>query len=327
MLLDPFEEQLDLPPASIEFGDREGWQREVVGEKDQRLVGLGILEPNATQRRREALVRIEACEDDGLIADQPGGAVDGMRVPAVCFEIRFAAGDKEAARFVNAIQTLEVEEAPIHHVERARLGHQLIEDVDLVHLAVADVDEGRDVATQIEQRVQFDRRFGPPKWRPRKHRQAQVDGGGIQGIDRLFQVDSERFVDIQRARHRDQALRKVCVDAPIAHRIRIGERIACDRRANPEVVQLRALGAQTRLDVAQALPKGQLGKRHAQKLIQARKRLHLPLARITTHDASKRVQRQMLHDLRKHQLSRIHNVLLRWVSSQGRKSSLSGSSR
>ena len=83
MLLDPFEEQLDLPTASIEFGDREGRQREVVGEKDQRLVGLGILEPNASQRRREALARIEAREDDSLIADQPGGAVDGMRVPAV----------------------------------------------------------------------------------------------------------------------------------------------------------------------------------------------------------------------------------------------------
>ncbi len=33
------------------------------------------------------------------------------------------------------------------------LGYQLIEDVDLVHL-VADMDEGRDVAAQIEQRMQ-----------------------------------------------------------------------------------------------------------------------------------------------------------------------------
>jgi hypothetical protein len=40
-------------------------------------------------------------------------------------------------------------------VERTGLGQQLIEDVDLVHLA--DVDEGRDAAAQIEQRVQFDR--------------------------------------------------------------------------------------------------------------------------------------------------------------------------
>jgi hypothetical protein len=56
---------------------------------------------------------------------------------------------------VNAIQTREVEEIPTHHVERARLGQQPIKDVDLVQRAVADVDEGRDVAAQIEQRVQW----------------------------------------------------------------------------------------------------------------------------------------------------------------------------
>lgn len=104
MLLDPCEEQLDLPTASIQFGDREGRPREVVGEKGQRLVGLGILEPNASQRSLEALVRIEAREDDGLIADQPRGPVDGVRVPAVRIEIRLAAGHEETARFVKAVR-------------------------------------------------------------------------------------------------------------------------------------------------------------------------------------------------------------------------------
>src|SRR5206468_5182087 len=97
----------------------------------------------------------------------------------------------EAASFVETIQPLEVEEAPIHDVERAGLGQQLIEDVDLVHLAVADVDEGRDVAAQIEQRVQFDRRLGRAKGCPRKHRQTQIDGRGIQRVDRLLQIDTK----------------------------------------------------------------------------------------------------------------------------------------
>jgi hypothetical protein len=119
----------------------------------------------------------------GVIADQPRGAVDKMRVPAVPGEIRLAAGHEEAARFVKAVQALEVEEAPIHHGERARFGHQLIEDVDLVQRAVADGEEGRDVAAPIEQRVQCDCRLGQPTWRPRKHRPAQIDGGRIQGVD------------------------------------------------------------------------------------------------------------------------------------------------
>ena len=55
MLLDPLEEQFDLPAAAVELGDGERGQGEVVGEKDQRLAGLGIFEADASQRRVEAL--------------------------------------------------------------------------------------------------------------------------------------------------------------------------------------------------------------------------------------------------------------------------------
>ena len=55
MLLDPLEEQLDLPAQTVELGDGEGGQREVVGEKDQSLAGLGILEPDTPQRAGKPL--------------------------------------------------------------------------------------------------------------------------------------------------------------------------------------------------------------------------------------------------------------------------------
>ena len=40
MLLDPFEEQFDLPAAMIELGDGQSRHGEVVGQKDQRLAGF-----------------------------------------------------------------------------------------------------------------------------------------------------------------------------------------------------------------------------------------------------------------------------------------------
>src|SRR5271155_1282777 len=214
MLLDPFEEQFDLPPAAVKLGNGERRQSEVVGQKDQRLVGLGVLEADASQRRFEALAGVEASEQDRLIANQSSGAVDGMRIAPSGLEIRFAAGYEEAADLVEPVQALEVEEAPIHDVERAGLGQELIEDIDLVHLAVANKDKGRDIAAQIEQRVQFDRGLGRPKRRPRKYRQTQIDGRRIQRIDRILQVDPEGLVDIQRSGDGDQALGEVGVDAP-----------------------------------------------------------------------------------------------------------------
>src|ERR1039458_10602381 len=55
---------------------------------------------------------------------------------------------------------IEVDVSAIHDIDGTRLGQQLIEDIDVVQLAVADEDEGRDIAPQIQERVQFDRRFG-----------------------------------------------------------------------------------------------------------------------------------------------------------------------
>ena len=52
MLLDPFEEQLDLPAAFVERGDGQGKQCGVVGQKHQRLARLGVVEANAAQMIR-----------------------------------------------------------------------------------------------------------------------------------------------------------------------------------------------------------------------------------------------------------------------------------
>jgi hypothetical protein len=40
VLLDSFEEQLHMPALIVDFGDSQGGQREVVGEKDEALAGL-----------------------------------------------------------------------------------------------------------------------------------------------------------------------------------------------------------------------------------------------------------------------------------------------
>jgi hypothetical protein len=44
----------------------------------------------------------------------------------------------------------EIDIAAIHHVDGARFREQQIERVDIVQLAVRDMDEARDVAAQIQ---------------------------------------------------------------------------------------------------------------------------------------------------------------------------------
>src|ERR1035437_8004271 len=113
MLLDPFEEQLHLPAAPVKLGDRECWQGEVVGQEARVVAGLGVVEANASQRRFEIFVRLEAGEHNGLIANQSGRAIDWMRVTTFGFEVGLTARNKKAAGLVEAIQTLEIDEAAI----------------------------------------------------------------------------------------------------------------------------------------------------------------------------------------------------------------------
>jgi len=217
------------------------------------------------------------------------------------------------------MQPLEIDIAAVHDVEGTRLGQQQVEHIDVVQLAIADVQKRGDVATQVQQRVQFHRRFCGTKRRPWKHRQAQVDGTGIERVDRLFQVDPKGFVGIQPAGDSDQRLGQGRIDTPVAHRIRVGQGVARHAAADTQVIKLGTLSAQTRFDVPQALPISKLRKGHAQVLIEARERFDFVLAPVTHHTTAKRRQRQMLHNLREHQFSQIHRRLPRMAASQDGK--------
>ena len=120
----------------------------------------------------------------------------------------------------------------------------------------------------------------------------------------LRQIDDELKVilllRLQRPGDTDQALGEIGVDAPVARGIGIGQRIASHRRANPEMIEFGALGAQAYFDVPKALPKGQLREGHAQKLIQAREGLHFELAPIAGDATAEGAQRKMLHQLREY---------------------------
>ncbi len=67
-------------------------------------------------------------------------------------------------------EPFEIHVATIHDVEGTRLRQQDIEDIDVVQLAVGNMDKGRNVATQVQQRVPFDRGLGGTKQRPREDR-------------------------------------------------------------------------------------------------------------------------------------------------------------
>jgi hypothetical protein len=175
-----------------------------------------------------------------------------------------------------------------------------------VPLAIADVNEAGDVAAQVEQGMHLHRCLGGTERRPRKYRQTQVDGRGIQGIHGIGQIDTKGLFGVKLARNADQALREVGINAPVANRVGVGQRVPRDLAAKAHVVQLGRLTAQAGFDVAQTLPIGQLREGHAQILVETSEVLDLVFPIVAGDTTAKSGQRQMCHDLRKNEFARVH---------------------
>jgi len=80
MLLDPLEEQLDLPSGLVQLADGPCRQRQVVGEENKVFLAEGVAINDPPQLFRVKLRGQGTSQGDGLIATQTGALVDRMRV-------------------------------------------------------------------------------------------------------------------------------------------------------------------------------------------------------------------------------------------------------
>src|ERR1017187_10948013 len=98
MLFDPLEKQFDFPATLVKLGYNERGQKQMVGEKDEDLVGFGVVVANAPQGLGIGLGRIKAFQANGLVATEARRLVDGKRAEATKSKILAGAGDEESAR-------------------------------------------------------------------------------------------------------------------------------------------------------------------------------------------------------------------------------------
>ena len=178
-----------------------------------------------------------------------------------------------------------------------------------MHLALGHPDEGGDVAPEVEEGVELDRRFRGSKVCPGKERQTEVNRRRIQCVDGLLEVHAEALVAVELPRLADQHLRELGVDPPVASLIGHGQRGARDRRPDAHVVELLGTCAQAGFNVAQALSIAELRERHHQKVIPTPEVADALVSAVPLHAALKRAMRRPPHDLCKERLPMVHRPL------------------
>src|SRR5256885_724288 len=151
MLLDPFEEQFDLPAPAVELRDGQCWQAEVVGQENQRLAGLRVAIADAADGFWIAALIIETVQDHCLVEAQPGAFVHGTRVTSAAAEVLSSAGEKESQMTVDSMQASKIQIRSIHNIEGTRLVNQMVQKIDVVDAARGDNHHRGNVALQVEQ--------------------------------------------------------------------------------------------------------------------------------------------------------------------------------
>ena len=216
---------------------------------------------------------------------------------------------------MHLIQSGKIEVCLVHHVKGANLDVALlcedIQDFDIIHLAVADLNITWYLSTQIHQGMKFDGGFCPTKRRPRKQTRIQIGCGRIHCVNgcahQRFELGARRVVGVKRTSPANQMLRQICKNLLWPNAVAVGQGVARDGlAAKAKVIEVLAMHTQIDLDIAQRIARGQLTKRQSQKLIDTREVFDFVMRAPCLDHAAECIQRQISHDLRKDELTRVH---------------------
>ena len=138
---------------------------------------------------------------------------------------------------MDRIKAIEIQIPTVDNIEGSWFEDQLIEDVDIVNFAMSDNHESGNTSPEVQQGVEFHSGFVGSEFGPREKGQTQIDGGGVQGIGRLSQFDTEGIVDIKATRLADKDLSKVGIDSPIPDLIGMSQSVPRDVASKTHMIE------------------------------------------------------------------------------------------
>lgn len=140
VLLDPFEEQLDVPTTLVDGGDTKSGEIKMVGQEDQRLARFRITEADAKKPLWIRSLAARTLEADDLVTPRATGSIHFSRLHDIKAEVGFGTPNKVGFGLLGPMQSLEIDVSTIHDIDTARLRNDLIEDVHVMHTSLGNAD-------------------------------------------------------------------------------------------------------------------------------------------------------------------------------------------
>lgn len=188
MLLDPFEEQLHLPPVFIKEGDVLSGKVEIVRVINEAAMLLRGIIDNSSDSTRILLLVFFLREADALVFEHIVIPFKyAFPVNNLVGRLAFLPDDEERSGCVDTIESGEVKVASVKHIASQRLICEPIHRVNIMHLGIGDSVEHGYLSNDVNLSMNPDARLGTSELCPSEYGHAQVDGRGVDGIEPAMQ--------------------------------------------------------------------------------------------------------------------------------------------
>ena len=242
MLLDPFEEQLHLPPIFIEQGDVLRTEKEVVRVVYETAMQLRSIVDNPSNDSGIFLLILLFCEPNALVFEDIVSPIQyAFSIGNLVCRLTLFSDDKECPERVDAIESDEVKIASVKHIARQRLVCEPVHRVDIMHLGIGNSVEYGYLRNDVNLSMDPDARLGASKLCPSEYGHAEVNGSGVDGIEPAVQFKLLR--DASSLGHSHHVKSELLEDAMLSESIGLRQHLSVDRLvAKSEVLRLLGMG-------------------------------------------------------------------------------------
>ena len=229
VLLDPFEEQLDLPPVFVKEGDVFGCKIEIVRVISECTMQVRSIVNDTSNLAWVLLLVLLLRKNDGLVTQD---IVFSVKNIFTCNDFIFwtllLTDDKESSKHSNLVKPGEIKVASVKNIACQRLVREPVHSIDIMHVGIGDSVEYGNLRDDIHLSVDLDTRLRASELRPAKERHAEVDSCGVHGIESSVQLKLSGNPSLLRKEHHMEG--KLLKDAIVPEVVSLGKRALVDGR-------------------------------------------------------------------------------------------------
>lgn len=229
VLLDPLEEQFDLPSVFVKESDVLGCKIEVVRVISERTVQVRSIVDDTPDLAWVLLLVLLLRKDDGLVTQDIVFLVKNIFTSNdFIFWTLLLTDDEEGSKHSNLIKSGEVKVASVKDIACQRLVGEPVHSIDIMHVCIGDSVEHGNLRDDIHLSVDLDARLRASELRPAKERHTEVDSCGVHGIEPVVQLKLFGNPPLLRKEHHVEG--KLLKDVVVPEVVGLGKRTLVNGR-------------------------------------------------------------------------------------------------